>query len=190
VMPWPVWVEELAERRCIAANWNCQQRRLSRVPTRGHRQHSVTATVYGYNQGICKRSRGFDCVGRFRKDSDLANITFHKMTAKGLDAVLVKSEEVDSNAERVIGPDFNLPLDLQQLLQSYGTIGYQATAFKQAIDIVNKMVFSQRTGLNAASSVPSANGDCRTKPGRRTTTPTKRRGGTPSATSCSASRPT
>jgi deoxyhypusine synthase len=62
------------------------------------------------------------------------------MTSKGRDAILVKSEAVDEEAQQVKGPDFNLPLGLQELLSSYGTIGYQATAFKQAIDIVNKMV--------------------------------------------------
>ena len=55
-------------------------------------------------------------------------------------AVFVQSEDIGQDATRVCGPDFNLPIELEALLQSYATTGFQATALSRAIDIVNKMV--------------------------------------------------
>ncbi|KDQ07518.1 hypothetical protein BOTBODRAFT_59911 [Botryobasidium botryosum FD-172 SS1] len=54
-------------------------------------------------------------------------------------AVLVKSDPVPKDAVSVRGPDFDSPLDLQELLASYKRIGFQASSLGNAIDIVNKM---------------------------------------------------
>ena len=56
-------------------------------------------------------------------------------------AVFVQSENPAAmGATKVQGPDFGLPVELQQLLDSYATIGFQATALSRAIGIVEKMV--------------------------------------------------
>lgn len=55
-------------------------------------------------------------------------------------AVLLKSDPVPDDAISVKGPDFDSPLDLQELLASYKRIGFQASSLANAIDIVNKMV--------------------------------------------------
>lgn len=55
-------------------------------------------------------------------------------------AVLLRSEPVPESAIPVQGPNFENSLTVQQLLQSYERIGFQATSLSKAIDIVNKMV--------------------------------------------------
>jgi len=56
--------------------------------------------------------------------------------------VLLHSEPVSESAVSVEGPNFEKGLDLQQLLESYERIGFQANSFGKAIHIVNKMVCS------------------------------------------------
>ena len=55
-------------------------------------------------------------------------------------AVTIKSEPMHPDAVHVKGYDFNTPLDLQALLKSLATTGFQATHFGQAVDEVNKML--------------------------------------------------
>jgi deoxyhypusine synthase len=55
-------------------------------------------------------------------------------------AVLQQSEPVPSDAVSVEGPNFDNPLNLQDLLRSYERIGFQANSFGKAINIVNQMV--------------------------------------------------
>lgn len=60
-------------------------------------------------------------------------------------AVLVKSEKAPADAPIVVGHDFNADmaagrLDYDALLQSYATVGFQATHFGQAVDRINDMV--------------------------------------------------
>jgi deoxyhypusine synthase len=55
-------------------------------------------------------------------------------------AVFVPSVEVPPEAIRIQGPDFNLPIELDALLQSYEKIGFQANGLKRACDIINRMV--------------------------------------------------
>lgn len=57
-------------------------------------------------------------------------------------AVLKQSDPVPESAVSVEGPDFDEPVSLQQLLESYTRIGFQANSLGKAIDIVNKMVRS------------------------------------------------
>lgn len=57
-------------------------------------------------------------------------------------AVLQRSEPLPDSAISVEGPDFERDLSLQQLLQSYERIGFQANSLGQAINIVNRMVIS------------------------------------------------
>ena len=55
-------------------------------------------------------------------------------------AVLQPSEAVPEDTPFVHGPDLEKPFTLQSLLGDYERIGFQATSFGKAIDIVNKMV--------------------------------------------------
>lgn len=70
-------------------------------------------------------------------------------------AVFVQSEDIDAQATKVKGPDFNFPIELQELLQSYGTTGFQASALSRAIEIVNKMVRLFRLGAPFSSRLRS-----------------------------------
>ena len=55
-------------------------------------------------------------------------------------AVMMHSEPMPDDAVPVVGPNFDNPISLQQLLDSYKRIGFQANHLGKAIDIVNKMV--------------------------------------------------
>lgn len=55
-------------------------------------------------------------------------------------AVLQPSDPIPDTAVSVQGPNFDAPLSLQDFLQSYKRIGFQANSLGQAIDIVNRMV--------------------------------------------------
>ncbi|RUP48808.1 DHS-like NAD/FAD-binding domain-containing protein [Jimgerdemannia flammicorona] len=55
------------------------------------------------------------------------------------EAVLVQSMEMPAGSIKVHGPDFNRNLSLHELLSSFNTMGFQASALGKAIDIVNKM---------------------------------------------------
>ena len=59
---------------------------------------------------------------------------------KAAAAILQPSHPVWDNAVPVHGPDFEHDMTLETLLASYQYIGFQATGFGQAIDIVNQMV--------------------------------------------------
>ncbi|KAG0147687.1 hypothetical protein CROQUDRAFT_132431 [Cronartium quercuum f. sp. fusiforme G11] len=53
--------------------------------------------------------------------------------------VFVPSIPIPSDSTSVYGPDFNNPFGLEKLLASYERIGFQASSFHQAIEIINKM---------------------------------------------------
>jgi deoxyhypusine synthase len=55
-------------------------------------------------------------------------------------AVLQPSEAVPDHTPYVRGPNFEKPFTVQSLLSDYERIGFQATGFGKAINIVNKMV--------------------------------------------------
>lgn len=55
-------------------------------------------------------------------------------------AVLKPSDPISDDAVSVQGPNFDYPLSLQDLLDSYRRIGFQANSLGKAIDVVNKMV--------------------------------------------------
>lgn len=55
-------------------------------------------------------------------------------------AVLKRSESIPSDSISVQGPNFDGHLSLQDLLDSYERIGFQATSLGKAIEIVNRMV--------------------------------------------------
>jgi deoxyhypusine synthase len=76
------------------------------------------------------------------------------MSADAKAAVFVKSEEY--NGTRIHGPDFNAEYDLQQLLESYNRIGFQANGLARAMELINKMV---RT-LLCTAPVPSLTSKC------------------------------
>ncbi|KAI5479891.1 deoxyhypusine synthase [Pseudohyphozyma bogoriensis] len=52
-------------------------------------------------------------------------------------AVFVASE--DYQGTRIKGPDFNIPIELDALLKSYETIGFQASGLSRAIQLIEKM---------------------------------------------------
>ena len=54
-------------------------------------------------------------------------------------AVLVQSEAVPDGTPKVQGYDFNKGLDYSALLDSYKTIGFQATHFGRAVEEINRM---------------------------------------------------
>ena len=55
-------------------------------------------------------------------------------------AVLAPSAPIPQDAVPVVGPNFEGKVDLASLLQSYNTIGFQASSFGEAVNIVNQMV--------------------------------------------------
>ena len=56
------------------------------------------------------------------------------------EAVLVKSEPMPADSQKVEGYDFNQGVDHHALLQSYLTSGFQATNFGLAVEQINAMV--------------------------------------------------
>lgn len=61
-------------------------------------------------------------------------------TSTAKEAVFVKSEPY-LDGINIAGPDFNQPMyELNELLNSYATIGFQASGLSRAIELVNKMV--------------------------------------------------
>ena len=62
-------------------------------------------------------------------------------------AILKPSDPIPEDAVTVEGPNFDDPLTLQQLLDSYKRIGFQANSLGKAIDIVNKMVSGALTHI-------------------------------------------
>ena len=61
-------------------------------------------------------------------------------------SVLMPSESIPEDAVHIAGPDLSKPIDLQKLLESYATIGFQATGLSQAMYIVEEMVCSAAEG--------------------------------------------
>jgi deoxyhypusine synthase len=55
-------------------------------------------------------------------------------------AVLKPSDPLPPEAVSVKGPDFEKPLSLDEFLESYTRIGFQATSLGKAVDVVNSMV--------------------------------------------------
>jgi deoxyhypusine synthase len=64
-------------------------------------------------------------------------------------AVLVKSEDMPADAQKVEELDFNnhrdAPITVEQLLQGMGNMGFQASAVGDAVRIVNDMVCIPRS---------------------------------------------
>lgn len=54
------------------------------------------------------------------------------------EAIFVASQPFEGI--KISGPDFNRPYELQELLKSYETIGFQATGLARAIELIDKMV--------------------------------------------------
>lgn len=55
-------------------------------------------------------------------------------------SVLTPSEAIPDDALHIKGPDFNNAITLQDLLESYEKIGFQATGLAKAIQIIENMV--------------------------------------------------
>jgi deoxyhypusine synthase len=64
-------------------------------------------------------------------------------------SVLMPSESIAEDATHIKGPNFDNAIGLQDLLESYEKIGFQATGMAKAIAIVEKMVSRGRQrGVN------------------------------------------
>jgi deoxyhypusine synthase len=64
-----------------------------------------------------------------------------KVPQKALNAVLkVNPEDLPKGTPTVVGPDFNQCVTLDSLMQSYATVGFQATQLARAIAEVNRML--------------------------------------------------
>jgi deoxyhypusine synthase len=62
------------------------------------------------------------------------------MSTSAKEAVFVKSESYDEGI-KVIGPEFNSSIkDINELLNSYSTIGFQASSLSRSINLINKML--------------------------------------------------
>ena len=61
-------------------------------------------------------------------------------TAAAHASVIFPSESIPADAVHITGPDFSKPVDLVGLMDSYATIGFQATGLSQAIHVVEEMV--------------------------------------------------
>jgi hypothetical protein len=59
---------------------------------------------------------------------------------EALNAVLIPSDEMPQDAVKVEGFKFGSAFSLSQLLASYATTGFQATALSQGIEIINEML--------------------------------------------------
>ena len=109
-------------------------------------------------------------------------------------AVLKPSDPISEEAVSVEGPNFDNPLSLQQLLDSYKRIGFQANSLGKAIDIVNKMVSNLHEFMGSGLKCRlSANGDSPTNRSQKTSRKTigpRRSEHRRSATSSSAILPT
>lgn len=66
-------------------------------------------------------------------------MTENKDVQQAHSAIFVPSVPIPDNAVPVKGPDFTSHHDLLTLLDGYGSIGFQATSLKQAIDVINEM---------------------------------------------------
>ncbi|WWD21650.1 deoxyhypusine synthase [Kwoniella shandongensis] len=60
-------------------------------------------------------------------------------TSTAHESVLMPSEALPDDAVHIKGPDLSKPIDLQDLLKSYETIGFQATGLAKAIHVVEEM---------------------------------------------------
>ena len=75
--------------------------------------------------------------------SSSSNSTTAASTAQTQDAhasVLMPSETIPDDATHIKGPNFDNAINLQDLLESYEKIGFQATGMAKAIQIVEQMV--------------------------------------------------
>jgi deoxyhypusine synthase len=57
-----------------------------------------------------------------------------------VNAVFKKSDPMPTETEIAKGYNFDAGLDYEALMHSYSRIGYQASHFGQAVDIVNQMI--------------------------------------------------
>lgn len=68
-------------------------------------------------------------------------------------SVLMPSESIPADATHIRGPNFDHALNLQDLLESYEKIGFQATGMAKAIQIVEKMVRSAITQRSSSCNI-------------------------------------
>jgi len=84
------------------------------------------------------------------------------MSSDAKAAVFVKSE--DFQGTRIRGPDFNIPHELDALLKSYETIGFQANGLARAMELINKMVSAFVQLLETKSGKSRSSSRSRSRP--------------------------
>ena len=72
-----------------------------------------------------------------------------KVPGIAAEAVLVSSEELGPDTDKVSGYDFNQGIDHHKLLKSFKYSGFQATNFGLAVDQINAMVSDSRRSQHA-----------------------------------------
>ena len=66
----------------------------------------------------------------------------NQIPAEAAAAILLPSQPVPDDSIAVSGPNFDYDLSLNSFLASFERIGFQASSFGQAVDIVNQMVIT------------------------------------------------
>ena len=75
------------------------------------------------------------------------------------EAVLVKSEPMPADSQKVEGYDFNQGVDHHALLKSYLTSGFQATNFGLAVEQINAMVSQIKFTKTEFGRIPKCDRD-------------------------------
>ena len=81
----------------------------------------------------------------------MASNTTDAPPSQATDAVLVKSEEMPHDAQKVEELDFNSfkgPVTAEDLLNGMRHMGFQASSIGEAVRIINDMVSTARTSLS------------------------------------------
>ncbi|XP_059149142.1 deoxyhypusine synthase-like [Physella acuta] len=71
----------------------------------------------------------------------------HPMVRAALDQALKESEPIPEGTLKVKGYDFNEGINYEKMFQGLPTMGFQASHFGQAIDIVNQMIDSKMAAV-------------------------------------------
>ncbi|XP_054616777.1 deoxyhypusine synthase isoform X1 [Dunckerocampus dactyliophorus] len=82
-----------------------------------------------------------------------------------LEAVLKTTSDLPEDLPRIRGYDFNQGLDLQAVLKSYLTTGFQASSLGLAIQEINRMIEKRLEPIPAEENECKASGDAPRRPG-------------------------
>lgn len=138
----PCWIEWRQSRRRLVVNVTYEQKVAQLVVVTMNRALAVLSTVNARPAALPDPKSHFPllvCV--FCCFLFLTAMASSSTIPSGASAAVLKpSDPIPEDAVTVVGPNFDDPISLQQLLDSYKRIGFQANSLGKAIDIVNKMV--------------------------------------------------